>query len=224
MNLPCFGDGDIGFGDSFIPRITFHNPLFSKIDLSGVKESLDKIDEITEEEWSGLSEWLALNVDGLNESDGGRQTELGFDEKIKILADAYLESGLEFSQEDAVMTLLTAIGNNPRAVSLIDDAGELNEAQMQLALEAAIVMSYSGESIDLIGESGLTPLKGARWTVKNAAGHDFDLVDVRENLDDKFTGFGVGAAARVTGIRYLTEPKGLGRFDQLFNPNLQGVL
>ena len=56
---------------------------------------------------------------------------------------------------------------------------------------------------------------------KNAAGHDFDLMDVRENLDDGFTDFGKGSAARSATLLYLTHPRGMSKFDLLFNPRSQ---
>tara|TARA_Y100000589_G_scaffold253841_1_gene242605 strand:+ start:1243 stop:8826 length:7584 start_codon:yes stop_codon:yes gene_type:complete len=146
-----------------------------------------------------------------------------YEEKIKMIAAAYRESGLEFTQEDAVMALKTAMSNDSRALALINGAGDLSEAQMQLALETSVVMSYSGESIELIGESGLTPLKGARWAIKNAAGHDFDLMDIRENLNDNFTSFGFGLATRRAGTLYIARPQGMGKFHQLFDPNVQGL-
>lgn len=166
----------------------------------------------------------AATVHLYNSDAGGvGQKEPTYEEKIKMIAAAYRESGLEFSQEDALMALKTAMSNDRRAIALINGAGDLSEAQMQLALETSVVMSYSGESIELIGESGLAPLKGARWAIKNAAGHDFDLMDIRENLNDNFTSFGFGLATRRAGTLYIARPQGMGKFHQLFDPNVQGL-
>lgn len=52
---------------------------------------------------------------------------------------------------------------------------------------------------------------------------DFDLEDIRENLDDGFSGFGFGMAARRAGTRYIAEPRGLGKFDKTFNPSLKDL-
>ncbi len=144
-----------------------------------------------------------------------------FERKVRKLVEAYKQSGLEFTQEDALLTLRAVMVGSDDYLGYIDRAGKLNRVQMDLALEAAIVISFAAEHIELLGESGLAPVKGARWTIKNAAGHDFDMEDVRENLDDNFSNFGAGGAARTAALQYLNEPRGLSKFSVAFDPRYQ---
>ena len=143
-----------------------------------------------------------------------------YEDQIKALAEAYKKSGLEFSQDDAKLALRTALQSDKRRRAIVSNAESLDEAQMQLALETAISMSYTGEEIELIGESPLALIKGHKWAIKNAGGHTFDLGDVRENLNDSFTSFGFGISTRVGGTLYLrrpTQPYGQSKFDKYFN-------
>lgn len=139
--------------------------------------------------------------------------------KVKSIANAYRKAGFSFSQNEARAALRTAMSSDPRALALIENSKVLSIDQMQLALETAVVMSMSGESIELLGETGFKHSKGAAWLIKNAAGHDFDLRDIRENIEDGYSSFGFGMGARRAGLLYIARPLGGGKFHREFDPN-----
>ena len=146
-----------------------------------------------------------------------------YNEKIQELVEAYKQSGLEFSEADARIVLKAALSSDKNALALLKETEVLSEAQMDLALETAVVMSFSGENIELLGESVLAIVKGPQWALKNAIKHDFDMMDIRENLDDGFSSFGFGGASRTTGKIHLSTPTGMGKSNLLFDPNLKDL-
>lgn len=54
----------------------------------------------------------------------------------------------------------------------------------------AILISFNAEFIELLGESVLKSRSGFKAVATNFLKSDFDLEDIRENLNDKFSSFG----------------------------------
>ncbi len=227
MNVLGGGKFGHGFTSAFMSKF-----ILSHLDLKG---------DIDDKEWGNVASrtFVAAMVGGtISEATGGKfangavQSALQWafnaererrttKEVIREMKELFKEQNIEFSNEEAKLALLAAFRANRHAVNIkaIENVSKLNESQMDLAIEAAITLTYSGEINEVLGVAAiknsvgvLTPKAAAKLLNEDG----FDFSDVRENIEDEWGNLGYGAVTRANARNQISGSSGGYRFECAF--------